>query len=118
MTTMTTKTTVAERFSTVQNWAAQQDAGILFNIAVETMTKDIEACSNTGRINALLHLAARLSGERYEALHEAAVELAANDRTVRQRLWENSRGIAQHKRDDFVLPTPKHDAVERSLRGY
>ena len=115
---MTTETTVAERFSTFPNWAAQEDAGILFNIAVETMSKDIEAVTDTGRVTTLLRLASRLSGERYEALHEAAVELAANDRTVRQRLWENSRGIAQHKRDDFFLPTPKHDAVERSLRVY
>jgi hypothetical protein len=115
---MNTKTTVAERFSTLPNWAAQQDAGILFTIAVETMSKDTEAISDTGRINTLLRLASSLSGERYEALHAAAVELASNERTVRQRLWDNSRGLAHHKRDAFHLPTPKHDAVEASLRGY
>jgi len=115
---MTTTNTVAERFSTVPNYAAQQDAGILFKMAVEIMTKDIEACSDTGRINTLLGLAARLCGEPYTALYEAAVELASNERTVSQRLWENRRGLAQHKRDEFHMPTPKHDVVERSLRGY
>jgi hypothetical protein len=114
----TTETTVAERFSTVENWAAQQDAGILFTIAVETMTKDIEACSDNGRINALLHLAARLSGARYTALYEAAVELASNERTISQRLWENRRGVAEHKREAFTFTTPKYDAVQSSLRGY
>lgn len=115
---MTTMNTVAERFSTIENWAAQQDAGLLFTIAVETMTKDIEAVSDNGRITTLLHLAARLSGERYTALYEAAVELATNERTLNQRLWENRRGVAEHKREAFVFPTPKYDAVVRSLRGY
>jgi hypothetical protein len=115
---MTTTNTVAERFNTVPNFAAQQDAGILFNIAVENMTKDTEAITDTTRINTLLRLASRLSGESYEALYEAAVELASNERTMRQRLWENRRGLKQHKRDAFNFPTPKHDAVERSMRGY
>jgi hypothetical protein len=118
MTTTETATTVAERFANTENWAARQDAGILFTIVVETMTKDTEAITDTGRINTLLRLASRLSGERYEALHAAAVELAASERVIRQRLWENQRGLAKHPRDAFNIPTPKHDAVERSLRGY
>lgn len=117
-TTDTNTTTVAERFANTEGWAARQDAGILFTIVVETMTKDIEAIADSGRINTLLRLASRLSGERYEALHAAAVELAERDRLISQRLWENRRGVAKHPRDAFNIPTPKHDAVERSLRGY
>ena len=118
MTTTETNTTVGERFTTFPNWAAKQDAGILFTIVVETMTRDNEAITDTGRINTLLQLASRLSGERYEALHAAAVELASNERTVRQRLWENQRGSAKPPRDAFPYPPSQHDAVERSLRGY
>lgn len=117
-TTDTNTTTVAERFASMENWAARQDAGILFNIVVETMTKDIETISDSGRVSTLLGLASRLSGERYEALHAAAVELANRERTLRNLRWENTRGIAKHHRDAFNIPTPKHDAVERSLRGY
>lgn len=116
--TTTNTTTVAERFTTTENWAAKQDAGILFTIVVETMTKDTEAITDTGRINTLLRLASRLSGERYDALYDAAVELANRERVIRQRLWENQRGLAKHPRDAFNIPTPKHDAVEHSLRGY
>jgi hypothetical protein len=115
-TTNTNTTTVAERFTTTENWAAREDAGILFTIVVETLTKDIEACIDTGRIHTLLRLASRLSGERYEALYDAAIELASNQRLISQRLWENRRGVAKHPRDAFNIPTPKHDAVERSLR--
>ena len=116
---MTTETTtVAERFATTMNWAARQDAGILFTIVVETMTQNTEAITDTGRINTLLRLASKLCGERYEDLHAAAIELANRERVIRQRLWENQHGLAKHPRDAFHLPTPKHDAVERSMRGY
>lgn len=119
MTTTDTKTTtVAERFASMENWAARQDAGILFTIVVETMTQDIEAITDTGRVCSLLRIASRLSGETYDSLFAAAVELANRERVLRQRLWENRRGVAQHPRDAFNIPTPKHDAVERSLRGY
>lgn len=116
--TTTNTTTVAERFANTENWKAKQDAGILFDIVVETMTKDIETISDSGRISTLLGLASRLSGERYEALHAAAVELANGERTLRNLRWENQRGLAKHPREAFNIPTPKHDAVERSLRGY
>lgn len=117
-TTNTNTTTVAERFANTEGWAARQDAGILFEIVVETMTKDIESITDSGRINTLLRIASRLSGETYDSLFAAAVELANRERVLRQRLWENRRGVAQHPRDAFNIPTPKHDAVERSLRGY
>jgi len=117
-TTDTNTTTVAERFANTENWAARQDAGILFDIVVETMTKDNEPMTDHNRISTLLRLASALSGERYEALYEAAVELAMRERTIRQRLWENRRHVAKHPRDAFHLPAPKHAAVERSLRGY
>jgi len=117
-TTDTNTTTVAERFANTENWAGRQDAGILFDIVVETMTRDIEAITDTGRICTLLRLASRLSGADYDALHAAAVELATRERTLRHLLWENRRGFAKHPRDAFNIPTPKHDAVERSLRGY
>lgn len=116
--TTTNTTTVAERFTGTENWKARQDAGILFDIVVETMTKDIESMTDHNRIGTLLRLASALSGEQYAALWEAAVELAARERTLRQRLWENRRCVAKHPREAFSIPTPKHDAVERSLRGY
>lgn len=97
---------------------AQQEAGELFEIAVEIMAKDSGATIEHNRISTLLGLASRLSGQGYEALYHAATELAHRERTIRQRLWENRQGLAQHPREAFCIPTPKHDAVERSLRGY
>lgn len=114
---MATKTDTT-RTMTLPNWMALQHASILFDVAVETIERDVEALSDTGRVATMLQLAANLTGIDYDALFEAAFEVAAARRTERDRRWTNQRGLTMYDRSELSIPTPKADAVRRVLRGY
>ena len=107
------------RTITMSNYKATQHAGILLAIAVETIERDVEAMSDSGRVSTALQLAAQLSGLNYETLADAAFEVACANRTVRDRRWMIQRGLtAADQPWNMTVPTPKYDAVQRSLRGY
>ena len=55
---------------------------------------------------------------RSATLHDAAVERANADHEIQRKNWENRYGLAEHKRNDFNVLTPKFDAISKSLRGY
>ena len=115
---MTTKADTT-RTITMPNYKATQHAGILLTIAVETIERDVaEAMFDSGRVSTALQLAAELSGLDYETLFDAAVEGACANRTMRDRRWMTHRGLTAFDRDALTVPTPKYDAVQRSLRGY